>query len=658
MSPRWRGRPLSGEPGPAEGAAADATTTDETTGAVVDDDGRAADGAARRGWTPAPPSSSAASSSAAGTSAADSSTAGSAADGPSAGSPSTDRAAGAGTSAAGASSAGTSAAPRDPAAAGDVRGGPWRTPRVLAAVASGLLVLGVAGTAVAGASLRPVDGREQVPDGGVVQVGSGPGTSTLGCPGGPVAPVAPVETDSDFAVVQTPPDQRLGLLAAGAQGPVTTAPALVAGSSTTTGAEPAAAGEVQPVDGTAVGGGAAGTGGAAVLSATGADDEPAPSLSALATTATPDGDLQGLAAAACPSPTSDAWLVGGSTSAGSSSRLVLVNPGATAAEVDVELLTPDGLQQPPAGQGVVVPAGQRAELLVEGLVGGVEALAVHVTSTGGAVAPSLVVTRLEGLVPRGVEVVVPSAPPAQEQVVPGVATAGSSTAVLRLAVPGPEPAGVRWDVLADEAGAEAAGALSSEATVPASSTVDVPLGGVPAGSAGVAVTSDAPVVASVVLERLSTAAEAGPADLAVAPATAPVAPGAGLALPAADAGLTASLLLTNATDEPATAELVGVSATAEQGEPVAVQVPARSTTAVDPASLGAVAGVLVVGADVPGARAAASAGAGAERSSGLHAALVLTAPAPAGAVAVAVPSSVPAAAGSTPVLVTAPGRWP
>jgi len=562
----------------------------------------------------------------------------------------------------GSSSAGTAGEPRPaPAGAGlreGARTGPPRAPRVLAALASGVLVLGVAGTAVAGASLRAGDAPEQAPEGGVVQVGSGPGTSTLGCPGGPVPLAVPEGTDSDFAVVQTPPDGRLAVAAAGVAGPVTTAPAAAAASSTTGGADPAAAEVVEPVGGTAVGGGGAGSGGAAVLSATGPDDEPAPSLSALATTVTPDGDLQGVAAATCPSPTSDAWLVGGSTSGGSSSRLVLVNPGATAAEVDVELLTPDGVEQPAAGQGVVVPAGQRAELLVEGLLGGADALAVHVTSTGGAVAPSMVVTRLAGLVPRGVEVVVPSAPPAQEQVVPGVATAGRSTAVLRLAVPGSEPADVRWDVLADAAGAGAAAALSSEATVPGSSTVDVPLGGVPAGSAGVVLTSDAPVVASVVLERLSTEDEAGPAEVAVAPATAPLAPGAGLALPAADAGLAASLLLTNATDEPATVELVGLSAGAEQAEPVEVAVPARATRQLDPASLGAVAGVLVRSLDVTGAPAPAAVGAAAERSTGVHAALVLTAAVPAGAVAVAVPSSVPAAAGSTPVLVTAPGRWP
>jgi len=137
----------------------------------------------------------------------------------------------------------------------------------------------------------------------------------------------------------------------------------------------------------------------------------------------------------------------------------------------------------------------------------------------------------------------------------------------------------------------------------------------------------------------------------------PLAAGAGLALPAADAGLATSLLLTNATEEPATAELVGVAADAGQGEPVEVVVPARSTREVDPASLGAVAGVLVRGVDVTGAPGAV-AGAAGERTSGLHAALVLTAPVPAGAVAVAVPSSVPAAAGSTPVLVSAPGRWP
>ncbi|WP_298992179.1 DUF5719 family protein [uncultured Pseudokineococcus sp.] len=605
------------------------------------------DGAARGGWTPPPPTADDGPATTAEEPAA--------ADAPGAGAaaaPAGAAAAGDGTAADGTADDGAADDEGRPAGTGSRTRPSGR--RVAAAVVAVALVLAAAGAAAAGTALRGDEARRAAPAGGVVSVGSGVATSSLGCPGGPVLAAAPAGTDGDFAAVVTPPDARLTAVAAGLEGPLAVAPVAAAASSTTTGADPAPGGETPSVDGTVA---AAGSGGAAAVSATGVAGEAAPSLAALATTVTPDGDLQGVAAATCPAPTSDAWLVGGATDAGTSTRLVLVNPGSTAAEVGVEVLTEDGVEQPAAGQGVVVPAGQRTELLVEGLVGGAEALAVHVTSTGGSVAPSLVVTRLAGLVPRGVEVVAPAAAPALAQVVPGVATEGRSTAVLRLAVPGSEPADVEWDVLADDAGAEAAADLSAGAAVPAGTVVDVPLGGLPAGSAAVAVRSDVPVVASVVLERLSGAEEAGPADLAVAPATDPLSVGAALALPAAAAGLTSAVLLTNATEEPATLSLAAVAPDGARADAVEVDLEPRSTARAPAGLLDGAAGLLVTAVDAPGATAAAE-GAEGEPSGGVHAALVLSAAEPAGAVAVAVPSAVPAAAGSTPVLVAAPGRWP
>ncbi|MEJ5946617.1 DUF5719 family protein [Pseudokineococcus basanitobsidens] len=534
-------------------------------------------------------------------------------------------------------------------------------PRAFAALASLLLVAATAAVAVASAALDD-DAPAAVPAGaGVVEVGTEPGASLLGCAGGPVPLAVPEGTDEDFAVVQSPTDRRLEVVAVGAEGPLRLAGPALAGSATTTGADEVAAAEVAPTDGVAVTGGASGSGGAATASVTGPAGEAAPSLSALSTALTADGDLRGLAASSCAAPSSDAWLVGGSTAEGDSTRVVLVNPGATSAEVSLEVLTPDGLQQPPAGEGLVVPPGQRSEVLLEGLVPGAETLAVHVSSDGGAVAPSLVVTRLAGLVPRGVEVVTPAAAPATEQVVPGVATAGSSTAVLRLAAPGGEPATAQVDVLADAAGSAAAGALSTSVAVPGGQAVDVPLGGVPAGSAGVAVSAGQPVVAAVVVQRTEGADAAGPADLAVAPATEVLAPGAGLALPAGDAGLAAQVLLTNAGDAEATASVVGVAADGGRSPARPVVVAPRSTTTLDPAQLGeGLVGLVVEGVEAATPEGADGDADAEEGSAGpaLHAALVLSASAPAGALAVVPPSSVPASAGSTPVLVAPPGRWP
>ncbi|MEJ5914098.1 DUF5719 family protein [Pseudokineococcus sp. 1T1Z-3] len=566
-------------------------------------------------------------------------------------------------------------------------------PRLLAAVASVALVVGTAALVVVEDGV--VDHvAAAVPAGaGVVEVGTQPGASSLGCAGGPVLTAAVEETDEEFAAEQSPTDRRLVLLADGAQGPLVVTAPVESASSTTSGTASAPATQVEPTDdGVAVVEGAGGSGGAATVSVTGPTGQAAPSLSGLSTSLTPDGDLRGLSASSCAAPTSDAWLVGGSTAAGTSTRLSLLNPGATAAEVSLGVHTPEGVVQPPGGQDVVVPPGERSEVLLDGLVEeAVEPLAVHVTSTGGSVAPSLVVSRLVGIVPRGVEVVTPAAAPALTQVVPGLATAGAGSAVLRVVAPGEETATVEVDVLADEAGAAAAAGLATSVAVPAGEVVDVPLGGVPAGAAGVVVRSDVPVTAAVVLARSAGADDPdGPADLAVAPATAPLAPGAGLALPRGDAGLGAQVLLTNAGAGQATASVVGLAADGARTDPFEVAVPARSTRTLDPAQVGeGLTGLVVVEVVVDAEAEAAAEQAAAEETeeaggadggadggqggatqdggqpvspapaaTGLHAALVLVAADVPGAVAVVPPSSVPAAAGSTPVLVAPPGRWP
>ncbi|ROP26725.1 DUF5719 family protein [Pseudokineococcus lusitanus] len=517
------------------------------------------------------------------------------------------------------------------------------TPRVVAAVVG--LVL-VAGTAAAAATAGSAGVAGTAPTaGGAVEVDAGPVTTSRGCGGGPVA--APDEgTDGDFATVVTPPDTRLRALATGAGTPLELVGAPATSTSTAGGAEPAADAAAEPVDGAAVLGGAAGSGGAASVRVTGATTA-VPALGALATTSTPDGDLRGLAASSCAAPSSDAWLVGGATAAGTSTRLTLVNPGETTAEASLEVLTPEGLVQPPAGRGVVVPPGARVDLLLDALVPDVEGLAVHVTSTGGAVAPSLSVDRLSGVVARGVEEVTPGASPATSAVVPGVPTVAGSTAVLRLGVPGAEAADVSWDVVAAPDQAEAAALLSSATTVPAGSVVDVPLGGLPVGTSAVVVDADVPVLASVVVERAPGGAPAV-ADLAVAPSASPLAAGTAVVLPDAGAGLTSSLALTATGDVATTVDLAPVAADGTVGEAVPVELLGGTTAAVDPGALApGAAGLVVTG--VTGADGGAA---------DVVAALVLTAAAVPESVAVVAPSAPPAAAGSTPVLVAPPGRWP
>src|SRR5690606_426684 len=73
-----------------------------------------------------------------------------------------------------------------------------------------------------------------------------------------------------------------------------------------------------------------------------------------------EGDLRGLAVTGCAEPTSSAWLVGGATTLGRTTLLLLANPTPVEAEVEVEMWGDAGPISAPGMTGIAVPAsGQR-----------------------------------------------------------------------------------------------------------------------------------------------------------------------------------------------------------------------------------------------------------------------------------------------------------
>ncbi|MFP5346053.1 MAG: DUF5719 family protein [Actinomycetes bacterium] len=309
---------------------------------------------------------------------------------------------------------------------------------------------------------------------------------------------------------------------------------------------------------------------AARLTATPSGRRP-PGVAAIALASTAEGDLQGLAATSCAAPSAEAWVVGGGTTAGRSARLVLANPGPTAATVDVELFTTSGVLAPPAARGVVVPAGERRELLLEGLAPDEPALAVHVQATGGRVAAFVLDSALDGLVPKGVDVAAPAAAPSRSQTVPAVRMADDTASTLRLVSTGSRDAVVTWGLLG--ADGQATG-QESVVTVPAGTVTDVDLGaaGVPPGLYTVAVQSDAPVAAAVQMVRTRQDGS-GAADRAWSPSTSPLTPSAGtgapspalVALPAGASDVTTTLTVA-AVDAPGS----GDGGAQQEGLPAAV----------------------------------------------------------------------------------------
>jgi hypothetical protein len=265
------------------------------------------------------------------------------------------------------------------------------------------------------------------------------------------------------------------------------------------------------------------------------------------------GDLRGLAGVACPTASTRSWLVGGGTQAGRRGRLLLANPAATTATVDVTVIGPKGPVPAPGGTGLVIASGAQKALLVDALAPDLTAVAVQVQARTGRVVATLHDTWVRGLTPGGVDDVTPSATASQQQVVPGMSIAPASgmslpsdpqapgAVAVRVVVPGSSPAVVRVRLLGP--GGEVDLPDSGVVTVPAGTVQDVPITGVAAGTYTAVVDADVPILASGLLGRTEPGGQAAgtpagvaaavpPSELAWAPSVAPLAGRTVVAVPA------------------------------------------------------------------------------------------------------------------------------
>lgn len=286
-------------------------------------------------------------------------------------------------------------------------------------------------------------------------------------------------------------------------------------------------------------------------------------------------DYRGFAAAECSTPSSDLWLVGGSTAVGRTTLLTVANPGAVSATVTVELFGDEGLVEAPGTNGIVVAAGSQRVLSLAGFAPSLESIAAHVTSRGGPVVANLQQSIVRGIDPAGVDIIGPTEAPTTSHVIPGVMVRnavevqtqigqegyGDLETVLRVLVPGEEPA--ETTVTITPVGEDAESSTFS-LTVDAGVVTDVPIDELEDGTYSIAVETDVPVVASI---RASTTSGAA-ADLAWYSAATEL---TGDGLVAVAPGPGATLNLSNTTGASITANLDGV----------AVEVPARSAVSVE-----------------------------------------------------------------------------
>ncbi|MGW8530651.1 DUF5719 family protein [Nocardiopsis sp. NPDC055824] len=187
---------------------------------------------------------------------------------------------------------------------------------------------------------------------------------------------------------------------------------------------------------------------------------------------------------------------------------LLANPEDSRATVSVDVYTEGGPSYSSESRGISLLAGESTELDLTELVRSTGAVGVHVRTSTGRVAASLLAEHASG----GADWVPPTAAPAVHHVVPGI-LGGDGRRHLVLAAPGDEPAEVRVHAVASsgDGGEEDASGVGGSGTaedplvvaVPPAAAAWVTLESVLGGEAGaVVVESDVPVVAGVAAEAM------------------------------------------------------------------------------------------------------------------------------------------------------------
>ncbi|EPR77599.1 putative secreted protein [Leifsonia rubra CMS 76R] len=220
------------------------------------------------------------------------------------------------------------------------------------------------------------------------------------------------------------------------------------------------------------------------------------------------GDYVGFASAGCRAVGGDNWLVGGATTTGRTTLILLTNPTEVTSTVTLEIFDGQGVISAAGTSGIVVPPNGQRVLSLAGFAPGVLSPVVHVTSTGGQITAELQQSIVRGLDPGGVEIVGPTQPPSRAVVIPGIvvsnleamqALRGTVTqtddliAAVRVFVPGDKAAKISATLIpADVARAPITFQLDLSAGV----VTDIPIEELATGAYTLQIESDQPIVAS------------------------------------------------------------------------------------------------------------------------------------------------------------------
>lgn len=271
---------------------------------------------------------------------------------------------------------------------------------------------------------------------------------------------------------------------------------------------------------------------------------------------TASGADRGLSAQPCRSSGNGHWFAGVGAGPTQFSTVLVTNPDTQPAEVSIRFHGPEGPLTAIGGSGIEIPPLATRAIPLEGMlpdwpVDGVDgSLTIEVRTTAGRVETAVHDRHQDEAEPMGADWITPTQGPALSQVIPGI-PAGDGERTLVVTNPGERSAVVRVEAL----GADGAFVLdgADEVDLPAGATVRVSLDSALQGDAvGLRVTADQPVVAG-----LNAFSETSNRASDVATPVAVPAINRSAILPIASAADVAGVIqLSNASDQPATAEVV------------------------------------------------------------------------------------------------------
>jgi hypothetical protein len=177
-----------------------------------------------------------------------------------------------------------------------------------------------------------------------------------------------------------------------------------------------------------------GVGGATLLTVAGAADQGSIALNAGQIQNAASARLNGLLGASCQAPSARHWLLGGDTTTGRETLLLLSNPSTVPATVNLEVYAEGGQVQASGLSGIAVSAGETQVVPLSSLIPETRSFAVQVSSRGASVGAWLQQRTVRGLLYAGADFVSPLTEINKSLSIPGILVRGAKAATELIAI--------------------------------------------------------------------------------------------------------------------------------------------------------------------------------------------------------------------------------